>query len=377
MSANEPNDRPEEIAPATPDPELRWSPEPKSEFPFTADSSQDAVVPPPAPYSTAPYSTAPYAAPAYFPPAYSQPVQQGWPQAAPPPPPVPAAQWLAPSPWAAAAPSPTTRDSGKRRLVPLILATALLSATLSAAGTYVAFTVAPRTTIIAGTGASGNTSAVQTVSLTQSQDIVRVVDMVNPSVVTIDTTGTTSTGRRSAQFTGSGSGFIVNANGLILTNNHVVMNSSTLSVTLNDGRQLPATVVTTDVAHDLALIQVQVTGLTPVTLGDSSTVQVGQLAITIGSPLGTFTDSVTSGIVSGMNRSITVGDSTSSFTEDLTGLIQTDAAINPGNSGGPLLDANGTVVGIVTASSSGAQDMGFAIPINEAKQMIAAATSNA
>jgi serine protease Do len=104
---------------------------------------------------------------------------------------------------------------------------------------------------------------------------------------------------------------------------------------------------------------------------------VGQLAITIGSPLGTFTDSVTSGIVSGMNRSITVGDSTSSFTEDLTGLIQTDAAINPGNSGGPLLDANGTVVGIVTASSSGAQDMGFAIPINEAKQMIAAATSNA
>ena len=290
----------------------------------------------------------------------------------------PCAEWLSPSPWAAPArPAPVARDSGKRRIVPLILATALLSATLSAAGTYVAFTVAPRTTTVAETGANGNASSAQTVSLTQSQDIVRVVNMVNPSVVTISTTGTTGTGFRSAQFTGSGSGFIVSANGLILTNNHVVTGASTLSVTLNDGSELPATVVTTDATHDLALIQVKATGLTPVTLGDSSTVQVGQLAIAIGSPLGTFTDSVTSGIVSGLNRSITVGDSTSNLTEDLSGLIQTDAAINPGNSGGPLLDANGTVVGIVTAASSGAEDMGFAIPINQAKQMISAATSNA
>jgi len=96
---------------------------------------------------------------------------------------------------------------------------------------------------------------VQTVSLTQSQDIVRVVDMVNPSVVTIDTTGTTAPAVARRSSPAPGSGFIVSANGLILTNNHVVMNSSTLSVTLNDGRQLPATVVTTDVAHDLALIQ--------------------------------------------------------------------------------------------------------------------------
>ena len=107
------------------------------------------------------------------------------------------------------------------------------------------------------------------------------------------------------------------------------------------------------------------------TLGDSSALQVGQLAIAIGSPLGTFTDSVTQGIVSGLDRSITVGDSTApTFTENLTGLIQTDAAINPGNSGGPLLDASGSVIGIVTASLSSAQDIGFAIPINQAKQMI-------
>jgi S1-C subfamily serine protease len=368
MSVNEPNDRPEEIAPATPDPELRWSPEPEIESTLTAESSQGPAVPPPPPYFPPPY----------FPPAYSQPVPQTWPQAAPVPQPAPPSQWVAPSPWAVTGlppAAPVARDSGKRRIVPLILATALLSATLSAAGTYVAFTVAPRTTTVAGTGAS--TSSAQTVSLTQSQDIVRVVNMVNPSVVTISTTGTTGNGFRSEQFTGSGSGFIVGANGLILTNNHVITGASTVSVTLNDGSQLPATVVTTDATHDLALIQVKATGLTPVTLGDSSTIQVGQLAIAIGSPLGTFTDSVTSGIVSGVNRSITVGDSTSNFTENLSGLIQTDAAINPGNSGGPLLDANGTVVGIVTAASSGAQDMGFAIPINQAKQMITAATSNA
>jgi serine protease Do len=261
--------------------------------------------------------------------------------------------------------------------VPLILATALLSASLSAAGTYVAFTVSPRPVVAAPTALAAAPSATsapaQVVSLTQSQAIVRVVNLVKPSVVTINTTGTTGAGRRTAQFSGSGSGFIVDSKGLILTNNHVIMDSSTLSVTLVDGRELPATVVKADATHDLALIKIDATGLTPVALGDSSKAEVGQLAIAIGSPLGTFTDSVTSGIISGLDRSITVGDQTSSFTENLSGLLQTDAAINPGNSGGPLLDANGNVVGIVTAASSSAQDIGFAIPINQAKQLIAAA----
>ncbi len=367
MSANEPNDRPEEIAQAAPDPQLRWSPEPEIDSPLTAENPQAAVVPPPPPYFPPPY----------FPPSYPQPAGSTWPQPAPAAQSAPVQQWLPASPWATPAPAPVARDSGRRRVVPLILATALLSAMLSAAGTYVAFTVAPRTTTVTEVGANGSASSAQTVSLTQSQDIVRVVNMVNPSVVTISTTGTTGNGFRSSQFTGSGSGFVVSADGLILTNNHVVTGASTLSVTLNNGSELPATVVTTDATHDLALIQVKATGLTTATLGDSSTIQVGELAIAIGSPLGTFTDSVTSGIVSGLNRSITVGDTTSNFTENLSGLIQTDAAINPGNSGGPLLDANGTVVGIVTAASSGAQDMGFAIPINQAKQMITAATSNA
>jgi putative serine protease PepD len=357
---NEMNDRPDDRAPTPLDSELRWSPEPEAGLPLAAESWQPAAVPPPPPYPW--------------------PVQQAAQQPAPAQQPTPQPQWPASSQWSVAPSAPVppiARDGGKRRIVPLIVATALLSATLSAAGTYVAFSLTPRTTTVAAPVTSGNDSNVQTVSLTQSQAIVRVVEMVKPSVVTISTTGTTGFGRRSAQFTGSGSGFIVSADGLILTNNHVVTDASTLSVTLDDGRELPATVVKTDATHDLALIKVKASGLQPVTLGDSAAVQVGQLAIAIGSPLGTFTDSVTSGIVSGLDRSITVGDSTSSFTEDLTGLIQTDAAINPGNSGGPLLDANGAVVGVVTAASSSAQDMGFAVPIDVAKPMIAAAASNA
>jgi serine protease Do len=264
------------------------------------------------------------------------------------------------------------RSPRRTRVVPLMLATAILSAALSAGGTFVAVSVTPRapTATIVEPAASSTPQAAQVVNLTTSEAIVRVVDMVKPSVVTISTRGTTSLGRRSAQFTGSGSGFIVSADGLIVTNNHVVMDTQSLTVTLDGGRELPATIVKTDATHDLALIQVKSTGLTPVTLGDSSTIQVGQLAIAIGSPLGEFTESVTSGIVSGLDRSITVGDTTSTFSEDLSGLIQTDAAINPGNSGGPLLDANGQVVGVVTAASSSAQDIGFAIPINQVKALI-------
>jgi S1-C subfamily serine protease len=250
---------------------------------------------------------------------------------------------------------PQMRAGAGRRLGPLIVAVALLSASLSAAGTYVAISLAPKAAAVVT--ATGQQGVAQQVGVAQSDTIVRVANLVKPSVVTIT----------SADVSGS------SASGLILTNNHVVTGATSLTVTLSDSRQLPATVVTTDPTHDLALIKVSATGLTAVTLGDSSTVQVGQLAIAIGSPLGTFTDSVTQGIVSGLNRSITVGDPATGAQEDLSGLIQTDAAINPGNSGGPLLDASGNVVGIITASASNAQDMGFAIAINQAKSMISSA----
>jgi S1-C subfamily serine protease len=265
------------------------------------------------------------------------------------------------------------RDGAARRLGPIIVAVALLSAVLSAVGTYVAFslTAKPATPV---TTATGQSAVAQQITLTQSDAIVRVASQVMPSVVTIETTDASSGSLFSGSSTGSGSGFIVTAGGLILTNNHVVTGASSLTVVLNDIRQLPATVVATDTQHDLALVKVDATGLTPVSLGDSSGIQVGQMAIAIGSPLGTFTDSVTQGIVSGTNRSITVGDQSTRTQEDLSGLIQTDAAINPGNSGGPLLDSSGAVIGIITASASDAQDMGFAIPINQAKSLIAGAT---
>ena len=166
----------------------------------------------------------------------------------------------------------------------------------------------------------------------------------------------------------------ITADGYILTNAHVVADSSSLTVTLEDGTEYPATVVTSDATHDLALVKVEATGLTPARIGDSTKTQVGQTAIAIGSPLGTYTETVTKGIVSALDRTITVEDESTGQPHTLTGLIHTDAAINPGNSGGPLLDETGAVIGIDTAVSSGANGLGFAIPIDVAASLIARAT---
>jgi S1-C subfamily serine protease len=299
-------------------------------------------------------------------PAWSQPA---WPPQSQPH----ADLWRSPfGPRAAASRS----DSGKGRVVGLVVGAAVLSAALSAGGTYVAVSMAPQVTAAPAAtvqATTGTTAVGQTVTLTESDAIVAVATAAKPSVVTILSSTASGVTPFSVPATGAGSGFIVSADGLILTNNHVVAGTTTLTVTLDDSTELPATIVATDKVHDLALIKVNKAGLVPLTLGDSSAVKVGQLAIAIGSPLGTFTDSVTSGIVSGVDRSITAGDRSSRTTEDLTGLIQTDAAINPGNSGGPLLDASGTVVGVIVASASNAQSVGFAVPIDQAESLIASA----
>jgi S1-C subfamily serine protease len=295
-----------------------------------------------------------------------------------------AGHWTAaqvqPGPWAggyghpAVAPSGSDRSPGRgfRSALPIVLSAAFLSAVLSAGATYVAISVTNRAPVAAAATSQPSANA-QTISLTESEAIVRVAAAVKPSVVTITTSGVSNLSPFSVPSSGAGSGFIVSADGLILTNNHVVAGATTLTVTLDDTTQLDGTVVATDAAHDLALVKVTAKNLTPVALGDSSAIQVGQLAIAIGSPLGTFTDSVTQGIVSGINRSITVADRSTRSTENLSGLIQTDAAINPGNSGGPLLDINGDVIGIITASAGNSEGMGFAIPINQAREMIASA----
>ncbi len=203
--------------------------------------------------------------------------------------------------------------------------------------------------------------------------IVDIAKAVSPAVVTIVADGVTETDPTTGQTgtgTATGSGVIFDANGLILTNHHVVAGDpSALTVHLKDGREFPATVYGVDTLTDLAIVQIKAAGLPTATIGESSSIQVGQQAIAIGSPLGTFTDSVTSGIISAIGRSIPVQ------TGQLTNLIQTDTAINPGNSGGPLLDPSGKVIGINTAVASQSQGIGFAIPIDIARPLMEQASA--
>ena len=265
-----------------------------------------------------------------------------------------------------------------RRAFGTVIAAAALSALLSVAGTFTVLQLGGAGTAAAPTATGAATPAPAAASLvsTTSEPIVAVVASAQASVVTIAASSASGFSPFDVPASGVGSGIIVSADGLILTNNHVVAGSDSLTVTLEDGREVAATVVTTDAAHDLALIRAQATGLTAARLGSASALKVGQLVIAIGSPLGTYTETVTQGIVSGLDRSIDVGTSGSRRTTRLDGLIQTDAAINPGNSGGPLLDASGAVVGVITAAASNAQGVGFAVPIDIASSLIHQAATN-
>ena len=218
---------------------------------------------------------------------------------------------------------------------------------------------------------ANSTSTVETIDLTE------MVAAVTPSVVTITADGVSARGFMGNEIptTGVGSGVILTSDGYILTNKHVVEGSQSLTVKLSDGSEVPG--------HGRAESPTTRTwpssrsrrpACTAATIGDSSAIEVGQTAVAIGSPLGTFTETVTRGIVSALGRTITVQDETTGRPETLTGLIQTDAAINPGNSGGPLLDASGAVIGINTAVSANAEGLGFAIPIEDAASLIAEAT---
>lgn len=163
---------------------------------------------------------------------------------------------------------------------------------------------------------------------------------------------------------GTGSGFIVSADGLILTNAHVIADADRVTVTLKDGRTLEGQVMGTDTLTDLAVVKIEAVDLPILTFGDAEKLQIGEWAIAIGNPLG-LDNTVTTGIISATGRSssqIGVGDKRINF-------IQTDAAINPGNSGGPLLNAKGEVIGINTAIIQNAQGLGFAIPINTARNI--------
>lgn len=173
------------------------------------------------------------------------------------------------------------------------------------------------------------------------------------------------------QEVGGGTGFIISsADGLILTNKHVVADETAdYTVVTNDGQKISAKVLARDPFNDIAVLKINKSGLPEVQLGDSDKLQIGQTVIAIGNALGQYRNTVTRGIISGIGRDVVAGDNTGQ-SENLQNIIQTDAAINPGNSGGPLINLAGQVVGINSAINQSGQLIGFSIPINQAKQAI-------
>jgi serine protease Do len=209
-----------------------------------------------------------------------------------------------------------------------------------------------------------------------AESIDSVVKKVSPSVVSIVTTTRTSSVYRyyyggSSESQAAGTGMIVTEDGYVLTNKHVVEGAKSVKVVTDDGTTYTdVDIIATDPVNDVAFLKISgAKGLTPVAIGDSSTISIGQSVVAIGNALGQYQNTVTSGIVSGSGRTITAATS-SGEAETLTDLIQTDTAINPGNSGGPLVNAGGQVVGINTAIAEDANGIGFAIPINSTKGML-------
>lgn len=176
--------------------------------------------------------------------------------------------------------------------------------------------------------------------------------------------------QKEKQKVGGGSGFFISDTGMIVTNKHVVSDANAeYTVLLSDGSEHAAKVLARDPVRDFALIKIEGSNFPTLRLGDSDAIKVGQTVIAIGNSLGEFSNSVSRGIVSGLKRDLVAG-SNFGQSERLTNIIQTDAAINPGNSGGPLLDIRGQVIGINTAVAQGAENVGFALPINSIKKSI-------
>ncbi len=217
--------------------------------------------------------------------------------------------------------------------------------------------------------------------VTEENVIIDVAEKVSPSVVTVSVEtprrrvlqfnpfgGGFSSRVEGGQPQDIGTGFIVSPDGLIVTNKHVVgTDGINYKVVTKEGGEYDVKEVSRDPSNDIAVIKIDATNLIPVDLGDSENLKVGQHVIAIGTALGEFRHTVTTGVISGLGRGITAGSAFEGFVEELDNVIQTDAAINPGNSGGPLLNSAGQVIGINVAIAQGAQNVGFAIPVNVVK----------
>lgn len=202
-----------------------------------------------------------------------------------------------------------------------------------------------------------------------SMSVASVAALVEDSVVAINVSGEQSVqgfgGIKKYTVTSSGSGVIISEDGYIVTNHHVISDAKEVTVILCDGTQYDAKIVASDAKSDLAVLKVEAKGMTPAVFGNSDKTILGEVAIAIGNPLGTFGGSVTTGVISGLNRELLIEGS-------VMNLLQTDAAVNPGNSGGGLFNSKGELIGIVNAKSTGSdvEGIGFAIPTNDVRAVV-------
>lgn len=236
---------------------------------------------------------------------------------------------------------------------------------------------------------SKNSTDEKVIAIKEQSNVIDVVKKVSPSVVTIGVKNSLSqnnsgpfsfffnapqpTPDSQSQEDYIGTGFVVKKEGIIVTNKHVVSSQADYIVVDEKGNKYDVDKIYRDPANDIAIISIKnppAGGLPEITLGTSRNLQVGQSVIAIGTALGEFRNTVTTGVVSGLGRGITAGSAFQGFAERLDNVIQTDAAINPGNSGGPLLNAAGQVIGIDTAVSEQGQNIGFAIPIDLVKDSL-------
>ena len=272
---------------------------------------------------------------------------------------------------------------GKGLVISILLLSILAGATAGFAGGFV----------FAGGMFSARTSGQKIINVRENSDIISVVKKASSAVVSIiiskdlqqANNGTdpllnpfffnpfyqnqqqNNSAQPAYQEVGAGSGFFISPDGLILTNKHVVADAQAkYTVITSDGKEYDATVLARDPINDLALVKIDIQNAPTLKLADSSGLQIGQQVVAIGDSLGEYSNTVTAGIVSGIGRNVTAGGEGTS--EQLEGVIQTDAAINPGNSGGPLLDLAGDVVGVNTAIDEQGQLVGFAIPSNDAEK---------
>ncbi len=273
-------------------------------------------------------------------------------------------------------PTPTEKPKSRKKLIATVsvVGAIVLLSIGTVGGIFVAEKFSPNASPSLTTTNDGNSTITQ-----EESSIASVAEKVGPSVVSIITqANVTSYFGGASSSEAAGTGIIVSKDGYIMTNNHVIRSASTVSVIDSKGAiYKDVKIIGRDPLNDIAFLKVTSdTEFTPAELGNSSTIRTGQQVVAIGNALGQYSNTVTSGIISGMGRSVVASSETGDSRESLTDLIQTDASINPGNSGGPLVNMAGQIIGINTAVAQDSNGIGFAIPVNSTKGILAGVLEN-